>query len=85
MDARLPNLSRNIARLREEAKLTQKQLAEASACSSIAMIECGERRSPRTETLEGIAKALSRRLGRTITVADLHRDPPASAAKRKAV
>lgn len=60
--------------------MTQEQLAAESGAAGVSMIESGQRAEPRRKTLEKIAKALSRRLGTTITVEDLTRpvdyEPP---------
>lgn len=69
MSSSPPTLALNLARLRKARGLTQAALAEASGCSSVAMIESGERKSPRPESLAELARALD------VTVSDLFAEP----------
>lgn len=55
--------------------MTQDELAEHSGLSSVGMLESGARPNAREGTLSKIAEALSARLGRKITPADLRAGP----------
>jgi transcriptional regulator with XRE-family HTH domain len=80
--APLPQFALNIRRLRESAvsqrtgrTMTQEELAEESGLSTIVMIETGRRPYARDSTLGRIAKALSRTLGREVTIDELRSVP----------
>lgn len=64
-------LARNLRRHREERGLSQGQLAALAGVSSVGMIEGGFRKSPRTTTVEAIAKALN------VEVSELYRNDDA--------
>ena len=64
----------NVRRLREEAKWSKEELAVAAGLSSVRVIEIDGR--ARLGSLELIAKALSKRLGRDVPIAELLAEPP---------
>lgn len=73
---KLPPNAINLKRFRELAGLSQEQLDAESGTKAVGMIESGRRPNARRNTLQKLADALSRRLGTTIAVEDLQREPP---------
>jgi transcriptional regulator with XRE-family HTH domain len=63
-------VGRNVRRLRNKASLTGEELARRAGLSSVRMIEAG-RTGCSVETLERLAKTLTRALRRKVGVAEL--------------
>jgi len=57
----------NLKRLREEARMTQQELAVAAGLSQthVGYLERGQRRDPGVSTVRALARALAPRLGRS--------------------
>jgi len=68
--------------LREEAKMTQTELAEATGntTSYISLLESGRRRNPSAIRALAIIRVLSERLGRPLTFDDVFGDDDAAAS-----
>ena len=58
----------NLKRLRDEARMTQQELANAAGLSitHIGYLERGQRRNPSVSTVRAIARALAERTGRPV-------------------